>query len=71
MMDWRRIRHVPLEMPTLEAIRLMREQRIASLPVARDGQLLGIVTESDFLRIAGVLLEDARKPKPTPKTRGS
>ena len=46
------------ETPTLEAIRLMRRNRIGSLPVVRDGQLVGIVTETDFLDIAGQMLDD-------------
>jgi CBS domain-containing protein len=96
MMDWRHIRHVPVEddegrlvglvthrsllrllssngawsangaltvghimkpdptkvsstTPTLEAIELMRSQRIGCLPVVDDGQLVGIVTSYDFL----------------------
>src|SRR5690606_6434172 len=45
------------ETPTLEAIRLMRQHRVGSLPVLKDGRLVGIVTEFDFLKIAGQLLE--------------
>jgi len=45
------------ETPTLEAIQLMRERRIGCLPVVRDGQLVGIVTERDFMRVAGTLME--------------
>jgi CBS domain-containing protein/gamma-glutamylcysteine synthetase len=106
MMDWRRIRHVPVEdddhrlvglvthrtllrliarggagdparplavedvmhdkiisvspeTPSLEAIELMKRHKIACLPVVRDERLVGMVTESDFLRIAAVLLEDS------------
>ena len=43
--------------PTLEAIELMKKQRIGCLPVAVEGRLVGIVTEHDFLRVAGILLE--------------
>ena len=46
------------ETPTGDAIALMRRHRIGSLPVVRDGQLVGIVTESDFMEIAGRLLDD-------------
>ncbi|HEX7071910.1 MAG TPA: glutamate-cysteine ligase family protein [Rhodothermales bacterium] len=46
------------ETPTREAIALMRKHRIGSLPVVRDGQLVGIVTETEFMDIAGQLLED-------------
>jgi CBS domain-containing protein len=46
------------ETPTRDAIALMRRHRIGSLPVVRDGQLVGIVTETEFMDIAGQLLED-------------
>jgi CBS domain-containing protein len=45
------------ETPTVEAIRLMREQRLACLPVTRDGKLVGIVTEHDLIIVASRLLE--------------
>jgi CBS domain-containing protein/gamma-glutamyl:cysteine ligase YbdK (ATP-grasp superfamily) len=43
---------------TVEAIELMRENQISCLPVTRDGQLIGIVTDRDFMRIARQLLEE-------------
>ncbi|MCK5411049.1 MAG: CBS domain-containing protein [Gemmatimonadetes bacterium] len=43
--------------PTLEAIELMKDNRIGCLPVTAKGRLVGIVTEHDFLRVAGLLLE--------------
>ncbi len=43
---------------TLEAVRLMKEKGIGSLPVVRDGRLIGIVTERDFMDIASVLLKE-------------
>ncbi len=46
------------EMTTLEAIELMRNHRISSLPVVQDERLVGMITEHDFMRIASVLLED-------------
>ncbi len=46
------------ETPTLEAIAIMREHRISCLPVVKEGQLIGIVTEHDFMQIAGQLLEE-------------
>ena len=104
LMDWRRVRHVPVESdtgelvglvshrallrlvaqgrmgkdhkvtveeimnrsprtvnpdtPTVEAIRLMREKKIACLPVIRDNKLVGIVTEHDLIIVASLLLED-------------
>ena len=42
----------------LEAIGLMRENRVGCLPVLEDGKLAGIVTERDFLDVAGRLLEE-------------
>ena len=46
------------ETPTLDAIDVMRDKRISCLPVVKDGRLIGIVTEHDFMRIAGQLLEE-------------
>jgi CBS domain-containing protein len=49
---------VPPSMPTVEAIALMRARRIACLPVVYEEKLVGIVTERDFMKIAGVLLQE-------------
>jgi CBS domain-containing protein len=46
------------ETPTLEAIDLMRRQRVSCLPVVNDGKLVGIVSETDFMPLAYDLLED-------------
>jgi len=43
--------------PTVEAIRLMRDQQLACLPVTRNGKLVGIVTEHDLIIVASHLLE--------------
>jgi CBS domain-containing protein len=43
---------------TMDAIELMRKHGISCLPVVQDGQLIGIVTEHDFMKIAGQLLEE-------------
>jgi len=43
--------------PTLDAIELMKRHKVGSLPVVNEGRLVGIITESDFLAIAGQLLE--------------
>jgi CBS domain-containing protein/gamma-glutamylcysteine synthetase len=46
------------ETPTVDALRRMRERRISALPVVdHDGYLVGIITERDFMGIAGQLLE--------------
>jgi CBS domain-containing protein/gamma-glutamylcysteine synthetase len=46
------------ETPTQTAIVLMKERGIGSLPVVKDGRLIGIVTERDFMDIASELLEE-------------
>ena len=48
------------ETTTLEGIRLMKENRVGCLPVvtATEGRLVGVVTETDFLNIAGRMLEE-------------
>ncbi len=40
-----------------EALSMMRSNRIGCLPVVKDQELIGIVTEMDFLRITSGLLE--------------
>jgi CBS domain-containing protein/gamma-glutamylcysteine synthetase len=45
------------ETTTVEAIRLMREQQLACLPVTRDGKLVGLVTEHDLIVVSSHLLE--------------
>ena len=42
--------------PTLEAIELMRRHSVPCLPVVQDGHLVGLVTEHNFLDIAGQLM---------------
>ena len=49
---------VPPDLPTVKAIELMREHQIGALPVVRDDQLVGIITESDFIDVAGKLLDE-------------
>ena len=48
---------VPPSTPTLEAIKIMREQRIGCLLVVEGGQLVGIVTSYDFLEASALLFE--------------
>jgi CBS domain-containing protein len=40
----------------LEAMTTMREEKIAALPVVKNGQLMGIITERDFMNMAAELL---------------
>ena len=110
MMDWRKIRHVPVEdnehhlvglvthrailrllakdpesfqgksvsvgdimetnlitaspeTTTLDAINLLRKHSIGCLPIVDDGRLVGIVTERDFMQVAGQLLEGVLQGK--------
>jgi predicted transcriptional regulator len=41
----------------VEAIRLMREQQVACLPVTRAGKLVGLLTEHDLIVVSSHLLE--------------
>jgi CBS domain-containing protein len=43
--------------PTVDAIRMMREKKLACLPVTRKKKLVGIVTEHDLIVVASHLLE--------------
>ncbi|HET9531478.1 MAG TPA: CBS domain-containing protein [Blastocatellia bacterium] len=47
------------ETPTLDAIAMMRRERVDCLPVVREGRLVGIVTERDFINLAARLLEQS------------
>jgi len=49
------------EASSLEALQLMRSEGVGCLPVVKDGRLVGIVTERDFMHIAGELLEQKLK----------
>ena len=44
--------------PTLEALELMRSNRVGCLPVVDDGQLVGIVTSYDFLDASARLFKE-------------
>ena len=41
----------------LKALQVMREKKIGCMPVVQDKELIGIITEMDFLRISGRLIE--------------
>ena len=45
------------ETTVMEAMNMMREHRIGCLPVVKGKELVGIITEMDFLRITGRLME--------------
>ncbi len=47
------------ETSTIEAVRKMRSHKISSLPVVQDGRLIGIITEKDFIHLAGQLLDES------------
>ena len=71
------VREIMLENPitiapdaaTVDAIGIMRREKVSCLPVVQDGRLVGIVSETDYLHIAGQLLEDFLRgaEKPTPE----
>jgi CBS domain-containing protein len=44
--------------PALEAIDIMRKNRVGCLPVLEDGRLVGIVTSYDFLTASARLFEE-------------
>lgn len=46
------------ETTTVEAIRLMREKKVACLPVIKDDKLVGLVTEYDLIVVSSKLLEE-------------
>ena len=43
---------------TVEAMSIMRQHDISCLPVVKDGRLVGMISEHDYLGIAGQLLEE-------------
>jgi CBS domain-containing protein len=114
VMDWRHIRHVPVEdedgrlvglvthrallrllirgtqsqntltvstimktdpmtvcstTPTLEALELMRQNKVGCLPVVDDGQLVGIVTSYDFLDAAARLFKERLSVSTAPERK--
>ncbi|MDX2175187.1 MAG: glutamate-cysteine ligase family protein [Candidatus Sumerlaeia bacterium] len=48
----------PPEMSTLDAVRLMSNNKVGALPVVKDGQLVGLITERDLMPLASQLLEE-------------
>ena len=51
---------IPPDTPTLDAIALMRREKADCLLVVKEGRLIGILTERDFINVAGRLLEQRR-----------
>ncbi len=49
------------EASTLEAIEIMRRNKVSCLPVVKDERLVGIITERDLMNVAAALLEDQLK----------
>ena len=45
----------------VEAMRTMRENSIGCLPVVQGGELIGMITEMNFLRVSGRLIERLNK----------
>jgi CBS domain-containing protein len=46
------------ETTTVEAIRTMREKKVACMPVTENGRLVGIVTDYDLIVVSSRLLEE-------------
>ncbi|THH37945.1 CBS domain-containing protein [Neolewinella litorea] len=65
MNDYRTVGDLMIKNPTTvspqttikEAMQLMRGGKLGCLPVVKDDELVGIITEMDFLRVAGRLIE--------------
>ena len=58
---------------TVDAIAIMRRQRVGCLPVVQDGHIVALVTEEDFMGIAAELLDErigsVDPPHEHPKSR--
>lgn len=46
------------ELPLASAIRVMRERRVGCLPVVADDKLVGLLTETDLIRVLAQLLDE-------------
>jgi len=53
------------DLPTMDAVEMMREHQIGALPVVREDRLVGIITERDFIQIAGNILDDTLTKDPS------
>jgi len=45
------------DMSTIDAIRVMRDNRVSCLPVVKNGTLVGLITDYDFLEVAADMIE--------------
>jgi CBS domain-containing protein len=58
---------------TVDAIAIMRRQRVGCLPVVQDGHIVAMITEEDFMGIAAELLDErigqVDPPHEHPKSR--
>jgi CBS domain-containing protein len=57
----REVLTVDADAPVLEALKMMRENKVGCLPVVRTGKLVGIITVYDFLALSVSLLEEELK----------
>jgi CBS domain-containing protein len=48
-------------MPTVEAMRVMRDNKVGCLPIVEDGKLVGIITQTDLIDVSARLLEEFLK----------
>jgi len=55
---------VPPDCTVAEAVRLMLERRIGCLPVLQSERLIGLISETDCLRLLGQLLQPATESPP-------
>ena len=54
------------ETRTLHAMELMKEHKVGCLPVLKEGKLVGLVTEHDFIEVAAMLLESQLRKGASP-----
>lgn len=57
--------------PTLEAMEIMRRDKVGCLPVVEGGQIVGIVTSFDFLDATARLFKEHLKVSAPPQSRSA
>jgi CBS domain-containing protein len=45
------------ELTLANAVRILQERRVGCLPVVSEGKLIGLLTETDLLRVLGQMLD--------------